>query len=127
MSRVNKVHLIGNVGQDPELHGNGDSARAVFSLATARYKEGTDWHRITAFGRLAGIVDQYVRKGSKIYVEGRIEYYETEKEGVKIKHTNIVAGDIQLLDPKGAGEPAPAPTPKPTAKSLSQPNDDLPF
>ncbi|MDH3424888.1 MAG: single-stranded DNA-binding protein, partial [Gemmatimonadota bacterium] len=85
MSRsLNKVMLIGNVGNDPEIRATGSGARvAKLSLATNRSwtdrnsgqkNEKTEWHRLTFFGRLVDVVEQWVKKGDRLYVEGRIEY-----------------------------------------------------
>ena len=112
MSRgVNKVILLGNVGGDPEVrHMPNGNAVANITLATSeRWKdkqtgqqqEKTDWHRIVFFGRLAEVVGQYVRKGSKLYIEGKLQTREWEKDGVKRYTTEIVVdinGQMQMLD-----------------------------
>ena len=110
MSSVNKAILVGRLGRDPEVRYTGSGqAVANLSLATAErfkdkqgeYQERTEWHRITAWGRLAEIVQQYTHKGSMIYVEGRIETRKYEKDGVERYSTEIVAQSIQLLGSKG--------------------------
>ncbi len=88
MSRsLNKVLLIGNVGNDPEIRATSSGSRvAKVSLATNRQfqdrtgqnQERTEWHRLTFFGRLADIVEQYVKKGDRLFVEGRLEYSQTQ-------------------------------------------------
>ena len=113
MSRsLNKVMLIGNVGMAPEVRTTSSGNRvAKVSLATNRsWKDGsgqqkkkTEWHRLTFFGRLVDIVEQWVKKGDRLYVEGRIEYSETEKDGEKRYWTDIVVNDLVML---GSGEKA---------------------
>jgi len=110
---VNKVILVGNLGNDPEVRymPNGNAVANV-SLATSDswkdkntgdQQERTEWHRVVFFNRLAEIVEQYVKKGSKIYVEGRLQTRSWEQEGVKRYTTEIVASEMQMLDSRGAG------------------------
>src|SRR5690554_2419740 len=105
MSRsVNKVTLIGTVGRDPEMrYTPGGSAIANFSLATnesyndkntGQRVENTEWHRIVAFGKLAEIIQQYVKKGGKLYIEGKLRTNEWEKDGIKRYSTDIIANEI---------------------------------
>lgn len=118
MSRgINKVILIGHIGQDVELRQmpNGNAV-ANISLATSdswkdretgQQHERTEWHRVVLFGRLAEIAQQYARKGSKIYIEGRLQTREWEKDGVKRYTTEIVVdmrGRMQLLDSRPDGQ-----------------------
>ena len=115
MSRsVNKVMLIGNVGMAPEVRATSSGSRvAKLSLATNRgwtdrsgqQQERTEWHRLTFFGRLVDIVEQWVKKGDRLYVEGRIEYSETEKDGQKKYWTGIVVNELVML---GSGKKASA-------------------
>lgn len=109
MSRsVNKVTLIGTVGRDPETRFSpGGSAVASFSMATnesyndkntGQRVEQTEWHRIVAFGKLAEIMQQYVKKGSKLYVEGKLKTNEWEKDGIKRYSTDIVVNEMVMLD-----------------------------
>jgi single-strand DNA-binding protein len=103
MSRgVNRVHLIGNVGNDPEIRATSGGTRvAKLSLATGRYKDDkTDWHRVTFFGKVVDVVEQYVKKGDRIYVEGRIEYSQTESDNGPKFWTDIVANELTLLGSK---------------------------
>lgn len=113
---VNKVILIGNVGGDPEVRymPNGNAVANITLATTDSWKdkqtgqqqERTEWHRVVFFGRLAEIVGEYVRKGSKLYVEGRLQTREWEKDGVKRYTTEIVVdigGQMQLLDSRGQG------------------------
>ena len=113
---INKVILIGNAGGDPEVRylPNGNAVANV-TLATSdswkdkqtgQQQERTEWHRVVFFGRLAEIVGEYVRKGSKLYIEGRLQTREWEKDGVKRYTTEIVVdmqGQMQLLDSRGQG------------------------
>lgn len=130
MASVNIVHIIGNLGNDPEVKylPNGDAV-ANFSVATTdswkdkqgQKQEKTQWHRMVCYRKLAEIVGEYTRKGSSVYVEGKIEYSEyTDKEGIKRYSTQIVANAIRLLDKKG--EPQGAGTP-PTNQGAGHPNN----
>jgi len=114
MSRsLNKVMLIGNVGNDPEIRATGSGARvAKVSLATNRSwtdrnsgqkNEKTEWHRLTFFGRLVDIVEQWVKKGDRLYVEGRIEYSQTEGEGGTKYWTDIVVNEMVMLGSTAGG------------------------
>ena len=140
MSRsLNKVMLIGNVGSDPEIRATSSGGRvAKLSLATNRqWKDGsgqqqekTEWHRLTLFGRLVDIVEQWVKKGDRLYVEGRVEYSQTEKDGQTRYWTDIVIVEMVMLGSSGAGgggfEGAPPPSPTPSTP-IAEPDDDLPF
>ena len=106
---INKVILVGNVGRDPESRylPNGDAVIGLSLATTEKWKgkdgskqEATQWHRVSFFGKLAEIVGEYVKKGSQIYVEGRIEYREYEKDGVKRYSTDIIADKLQMLGGK---------------------------
>ena len=103
---VNKVILVGNVGRDPETrHLDKDVAVSNFSLATTENytaKTGekvsnTEWHNIVAWRGLAEVVEKYVKKGSQVYIEGRIKTRNYEKDGVKHYVTEIYADEMQLL------------------------------
>jgi len=111
---VNKVILIGNLGKDPEVkYTPSGTPVAKFSLATnERYKDKggewqdrTEWHNIVAWQRLAEIVGEYVKKGSKIYIEGRLQTssWEDKQSGEKKYKTEIVASDLVLLSGRGEG------------------------
>jgi len=115
MSRsLNKVMLIGNVGNDPEIRTTGSGSRiAKVSLATSRSwtdrnsgqkNEKTEWHRLTCFGRLVDVVEQWVKKGDRLYVEGRVEYSQTEGEGGTKYWTDIVINEMVMLGSSGGGE-----------------------
>ena len=111
MASVNKVILVGNVGRDPELrYTQGGQPVASFSVATnerfkdrdGNWKDRTEWHRIVAWARLAEICGEYLRKGSQVYIEGRIQTRDWEdKEGNKRQTTEIVALGMQMLGRRG--------------------------
>ena len=113
MSRsLNKVMLIGNVGNDPEIRATSSGTRVgKVSLATNRSwtdrsgakAEKTEWHRLTFFGRLVDIVEQYVKKGDRLYVEGRIEYSQTEGDNGPRYWTDVVITEMVMLGSSGVG------------------------
>jgi single-strand DNA-binding protein len=115
---VNKVILVGRLGKDPETrYTSGGQAVANFSLATDyAYKDRngerqkrTEWHRIVAWRKLAEIVQQYLKKGSLVYIEGRIETREwQDKEGQKRYSTEIIANEMKMLGGRGEGMAAGA-------------------
>lgn len=105
---VNRVILIGAVGKDPEQKSLPSGGMVVnFSLATSeswkdkqtgQQQEVVEWHRLVAFGKLAEIIAQYVKKGSKLYVEGGLKTRSWEQDGAKRYATEIVVSEMQLLD-----------------------------
>lgn len=117
---VNTVFLLGHVGTDPEVRATASGSRvAKISLATNnsyRDKSGkdverTDWHRVTCFGKLADVVENYVHKGDRLHVRGRIQYSQTEDKGITRYWTDIVVDELTLLGGAGvqhAGPRAPA-------------------
>ena len=109
---INKAILIGNLGADPEVrYTQNGAAVANFNIATTEswVKEGakeerTEWHRIVAFGKLGEICGEYLAKGSKVYIEGRIQTRQwDDKDGNKRYTTEIVARDMKMLTPKNSG------------------------
>ena len=115
MSRtVNRVILVGNAGSDPDVRETPSGTRvAHLSLATNRgfKKDGgpqrrTDWHRITFWGRAADTVEQFVRKGARLYVEGHLEYGSFDRDGVAIPTVDVVAEDFVMLDRRSEEEEA---------------------
>ena len=110
---INKVILIGNLGKDPEIRYTQSGAAVVnFSIATTeRWKgqdgqqqENTEWHNIVAWKRLAEICSEYLHKGSKVYIEGKLQTRKwQDKDGNDRYTTEIVARDMQMLTPRGAG------------------------
>jgi len=161
MASVNKVILVGNCGRDPEIRylPSGQAVANVSIATTSKRKdktsgelvEETQWHRVTFFDRLAEIAGEYVKKGSPIYVEGRLVYRKyTDKDGIEKSATDIIASEMQLLgsrqgmgapsagDDEGGGQrraPAPASRQAPASKpAASKPStgfddmdDDIPF
>jgi len=118
MRGVNKVIVLGNAGQDPELRvmPNGKSV-CNLSIATSeewkdkttgQQQSRTEWHRVVFYERLAEIVGQYVQKGSKIYVEGSLRTRKYQKNGADHYTTEIVADQMQLLDARNGSETEPA-------------------
>jgi single-strand DNA-binding protein len=113
MASLNKVILIGNCGRDPETRylPNGDAVTNVSiatsetwkDKATGEKKEKSEWHRLTMYGKLGEIAGQYLKKGSSIYVEGRIQYREYEKDGIKRYSTDIIVDQMKMLGGKGGG------------------------
>lgn len=152
---VNKVILVGTCGQDPEVRylPNGNAVTNL-SLATSEQwtdkqtgqkVEKTEWHRVSLFGKVAEIAGEYLRKGSQVYIEGKLQTREWEKDGIKRYTTEIVVdmqGTMQLLGTRAQGDqqarPSSAPrsqqqTPTPQ-QAAPQPSpdfdsfdDDLPF
>lgn len=115
---INKVMIIGTLGRDPEMRylPNGNAVCSM-SLATDEgYKDKntgqqvdkTEWHRVEAFGRLAEIMGEYLKKGSKCYVEGKLKTDEYEKDGIKRYSTKVVANEMTMLDSKQDGQGAPS-------------------
>jgi single-strand DNA-binding protein len=109
---VNKVILLGNVGKDPEIKATpGGMTIATFSIATSdrakdkdgNYQDRTEWHNLVAFQRTAEIVRDYVKKGSKLYVEGKIQTrsWDDKTSGEKKYRTEIIVNDLSLLSGRG--------------------------
>jgi single-strand DNA-binding protein len=153
MSRsLNKVMLIGNVGSEPEIKTTGGGTKlAKVSLATNRTfndrsgqkQERTEWHRLTFWDKLADLVEQYVKKGDRVYVEGRIEYSQTEDDkGNQRFWTDIVVQEMVLLGGSGGAGGGSYDSPAPQRRRQPAPggpqsgggpspfdadDDDLPF
>jgi len=146
---VNKVILVGNVGKDPEIKfAASGNAVATFSLATTdrskdqtgNWTDRTEWHNLVAFQRTAEIIRDYVKKGSKLYVEGRIQTrsWDDKETSQKRYRTEIIVNDLVLLSGRGEGEsggshagssfdqrsPAPADD---LVQSTEITDDDIPF
>ncbi len=157
MASVNKVILVGNLGRDPETRYMPDGGAITnISIATTENwkdkagekQEKTEWHRVAFFGKLAEIAGEYLKKGSQVYVEGRLQTREWEKDGVKRYSTEIIANAMQMLGSRGGmgGGSGPdrdagdAPSSSPSRPSSSKPagakpaggkfddfEDDIPF
>jgi single-strand DNA-binding protein len=129
---VNKVTIIGHLGADPETRSmpNGSAVTNV-RIATSEtwkdkqtgdWQERTEWHSVAFFGRLAEIASEYLRKGSPVYVEGKLQTRKwTDKDGVDRWSTQIVAREMQMLGQKREGSERP---PTPPAEAF---DDDIPF
>lgn len=159
MASVNKVIIVGNLGRDPETRymPNGEAVTNVAVATTESWKdknsgdkkEITEWHRITFYRKLAEIAGQYLKKGSSVYIEGRLQTRKwTDKDGVERYTTEIIADTMQMLggrpnsgggnDDYGSSAPAPrqssgggsGPTrtaARPTATNFNDMDDDIPF
>ena len=151
---VNKVIVIGTLGRDPEIRylPNGNAVASLSVATDEGYKDRntgqqvdkTEWHRVEAFGRLAEIMGEYLKKGSKCYIEGKLRTDEYEKDGIKRYSTKIIANEMTMLDSRpqeGVGgfgnqpqaEPqqrapqqAPAQQPQPS-NAFDDFDDDVPF
>ena len=133
MKTVNSVTILGNVGKDPETKTSGSGTTiCTFSVATSdrrkdaqgNWSDTVAWHNITAFGRTAEIVRDYIRKGSKLYVEGRLDYQQWEKDGQKHYKTVIVINELVLLDGGGKRE---EPEKFIDERVVEVSDDDIPF
>lgn len=143
---VNKVTLIGNLGTDPELRSTkSGSSVANITLATSESwtdketqekKERVEWHRVIFFNRLAEVVNEYLRKGSQVYVEGRIQTRKwQDKDGNDRYTTEIVANEMQMLGSRGTTsesevnqKPSPPAANVPSNSTTNEPfDDDIPF
>ena len=143
MASVNKVILVGNVGRDPETRRlpSGDTVTNISIASTDRYKdnqsgamrENTEWHRVAFFGKIAEIAEKYLRKGSQVYVEGRLRTRKwTDQSGQEKYSTEIVAETMQMLGsrPAGAGESgsySPPASQGAAPRIQDMPDDDIPF
>jgi single-strand DNA-binding protein len=132
MASVNKIIIVGNLGADPEMRylPSGDPVANMRVATTEKWKdkqgnqqEHTEWHRCNMFGRLAEIVGQYLKKGSSVYLEGRVRTRKwTDQAGVEKFSTEINVDQIQMLDGK-RGDTGAAPA---TQKPLARPAADKP-
>lgn len=152
---INKVILIGNLGNDPDLRymTNGNAVCNI-TLATSdlwkdksgQHRQRTEWHRVALFGELAEIAGKYLHKGSKVYIEGRLQTREWEKDGIKRYTTEVIVdmgGTMQMLDGRndnnGGQNASYAPQNRPTRTQTTQTqaqqpaaghdsiDDDIPF
>lgn len=146
MSSLNKAMIIGRLGQDPDVrYTQSNTAVANMSIATSErykdkqgeWKENTEWHKVVAWGRLAEICQEYLKKGSQVYIEGPIQTRKWEdKEGQTRYTTEIKALTMTMLDSKGNGGgdvPSQSDNSQPVSSSvdlnenLDDIDDDLPF
>ena len=143
-SGINKVILVGNLGQDPEVKFTaGGAAVTTLSIATSDSwkdkdsgmdKERTEWHRVVLWRRLAEIAGEYLKKGSKVYIEGQLQTRKWEQEGQTRYTTEIIARDIQFLDSRGSantsnqeGVATTNEEPAPDVPESGIDDDDIPF
>ena len=138
---VNKVILIGNLGQDPDMRymPNGGAVTNISVATSESWKdkntgetqERTEWHRVIFFNRLAEIAEEYLKKGSKVYIEGSLKTRKWEKDGQDHYTTEIVAKEMQMLDSRGNGDPgearARAQANAYQSDASNDFNDDIPF
>lgn len=143
---INKVILVGNLGNDPDTkHLPSGGAVTNITVATSeswkdkntgQQQERTEWHRVVLFNRLAEIAGEYLKKGSKVYIEGSLRTRTWDKDGVKQYTTEIVASDMQMLDSKGGEgstsggfqqKPAQQPAPQAPSGGFDKFEDDIPF
>jgi single-strand DNA-binding protein len=151
---VNKVILVGNLGQDPDVKymPNGDAVVNITlatsdtwkDKATGENREKTEWHRIVMFRRLGEIAGEYLRKGSKVYIEGKLQTRKWQgQDGADRYTTEVVANEMQMLDSKGGqdssggsanyapkpavAKPTPVAQPAAAAPVDSSFDDDIPF
>lgn len=144
MASVNKVIIVGNLGRDPETRymPNGEAVTNIAVATTERWKdknsgekkELTEWHRITFYRKLAEIAGQYLKKGSQVYVEGRLQTRKwTDKDGVERYSTEIISDSMQMLGAKQGGnthqndDDAMPPAANKPAPNFSDMDDDIPF
>ena len=140
MSSVNKVILLGNLGRDPEVKmTQGGQQVATFSIATSdswtkdgQRQERTEWHTIVAWGKLAELAGKYLKKGRKVYVEGKLQTRSWDgKDGTKKYATEVIASSLTFVDSSRGDAPASAPAQEPAHSdgySDFGPSDsDVPF
>lgn len=143
MASINKVILVGNLGADPETRymPNGDAVANIRLATTESWKdkasgekkEITEWHRVVFYRKLAEIIGQYLKKGSSVYVEGRIRTRKwRDKEGQERYTTEIEANEMQMLGGRQSGDSAPSEKPQRNAQgapkaSIGDMDDDIPF
>ena len=143
-SGINKVILVGNLGQDPEVkYTAGGAAVTTLSLATSESwkdkdtgsdQEKTEWHRVVLWRRLAEIAGEYLKKGSKVYIEGQLQTRKWEQDGQTRYTTEVIGRDMQFLDSRGSSS-SDASTYEDTNQDMGSQNlpdsgiteDDIPF
>ncbi len=141
MSSVNKALIIGNLGQDPEIKYTQQSGSPVANLSvatserwkdknTGEQKEQTEWHRVVVFGRLAEIAEQYLKKGSKVFIEGKIQTRDWEDaEGNKKYTTEVVAREMTMLDSRASTDSSASSSDNSAKDTAKDDNfeEDIPF
>jgi single-strand DNA-binding protein len=141
---INKVIIVGNLGQDPETrYMPSGSAVTNFTVATneswkdkqtGEQKDRTEWHRVAMFNRLAEIAAEYLRKGSQVYIEGKLRTRKwQDRDGNDRWTTEIIADEMQMLGGRGGGsapmnqDPGPGSEPAPSGSGSDDFDDDIPF
>lgn len=138
---LNRVMLIGNLGADPELRymPNGGAVATINVATTRNWKDKngekqseTEWHRVTFFQRLAEVAGEYLKKGSKVYIEGRIKTDNYEKDGQTVYRAGIIGESMQMLSSKSDGgqqgqQSAPQSKPAPTQQSQAPQQSGSPY
>lgn len=137
MASVNKVILIGNLGQDPETKfmKNGDAVSNITIATTDTWKdkngekqEKTEWHKVTFYRQLAEIVGKWLKKGSPVYIEGRLETRKwTDKEGIERYTTDIIANDMKMLGGKQSTDSAKPAKASKGGSGFDDMDSDIPF
>jgi len=147
MASVNKAIIVGHLGRDPETRymPNGDAvtnctiatSEAWKDKSSGERQEKTEWHRVTFYRRLAEIAGEYLKKGSQVYVEGRLETRKwTDKDGKDRYTTEIIASEMKMLGGRGESSQAETPAAQPSAQpapakspqsSIADMDDDIPF
>jgi single-strand DNA-binding protein len=128
MAGINKVILVGRLGNDPELRYTADGTAVTnFRIATSdewtdkatnEKKERTEWHRIVTWRKLAELCSEYLTKGRQVYVEGKLQTRSWEKDGIVRYSTEIVASEVQFLGPRPESDNVPVP---------EKEDNDIPF
>lgn len=140
MQGVNKVIVMGNLGRDPETRYTQDGRPITnFSVATTEkwkdkasgeQREATEWHNVVCFARLAEIASEYLRKGSQVYIEGKLKTNSWEQDGVKKYKTEIHCRDLQMIGGRNSQPAAPATLPEFQTQGMPQSEideNDIPF
>lgn len=132
---INKVILVGRLGKDPEVRSTPSGTTVTkFSMATdekftdrsGEKQERTEWHNVKAFGKLADICGQYLRKGKLVYVEGSLHYDQYEKDGQKRTWTEVIIREMKMLD-RGGDVPGGGGYEGPSSSDSGPEDDDVPF
>lgn len=128
---LSKVTILGNVGNDPRVEELSSGKVAKFSVATTNWdkEKTTTWHNVVAWGKLVEVVEKYVKKGTKLYIEGRLESRKyTNKDGVTVTTWEVTANDIQLLGGKPEEQASEAKEEKKDEPlTENTPKEDMPF
>ena len=136
---VNKMILVGNLGQDPEVKKtSGGGTITTIGVATSEYwkdketgekKEQTEWHRVVFFNRLADVAGEYLKKGSQVYIEGRLQTRKWQDDDGNDRYTTeILANNMQMLGSKGSvGVQGSSDNSKPSPAPVDDFDDDIPF